>query len=64
MDWVESGGPPARKPVRTGFGSIVIDRMTRMTLGGTIDIDWREEGFGWHLTGPLARIAPKPMDNA
>ncbi len=26
LDWIESGGPPAKPPVRRGFGSVLIER--------------------------------------
>jgi hypothetical protein len=34
LHWTESGGPPAKKPRREGFGTSVIDRMIREQLKG------------------------------
>jgi PAS domain S-box-containing protein len=43
--WTESGGPPAKKPTRKGFGTSVIDRMIREQLNGELHLDWRPEGL-------------------
>lgn len=44
LDWVESGGPPANKPTRAGFGTSVIDRMIG-ELRGEVHRDWRVQGL-------------------
>jgi PAS domain S-box-containing protein len=62
MDWVERGGPPVVQVQRSGFGTIVMDRMTRMTLGGEVKIERAPEGLSWHLRCPLAKIAPTPLE--
>jgi PAS domain S-box-containing protein len=43
--WTESGGPPAKKPTREGFGTSVIERMIREQLNGELHLDWRPEGL-------------------
>jgi two-component sensor histidine kinase len=45
LRWTESGGPPAKKPTRQGFGTSVIERMIREQLKGEIHLDWRAEGL-------------------
>jgi PAS domain S-box-containing protein len=62
IDWTERGGPPVVPSERSGFGTVVIDRMTRMTLGGEVTIDRAPEGLSWHLQCPLAKIAPPPTE--
>lgn len=62
MDWIERGGPPAKRPERSGFGSVVLDRMTRMALGGTVTIDWSGQGFRWRLRCPLGKVSAKPLE--
>jgi PAS domain S-box-containing protein len=42
--WTEIGGPPVQPPKRKGFGSRVIERMTKQ-LKGKADFDWRPEGL-------------------
>jgi two-component sensor histidine kinase len=45
LHWIESGGPPAKKPTREGFGTSVIERMIREQLKGKMYLDWRAEGL-------------------
>lgn len=44
LRWIETGGPPARKPTRKGFGSRVIEQMIKQ-LPGKLRFDWRAEGL-------------------
>ena len=39
LRWTESGGPPAKKPTRQGFGTSVIERMIREQLKGEMHLD-------------------------
>jgi two-component sensor histidine kinase len=45
LHWTESGGPAAKKPTREGFGTSVIERMTREQLKGEMHLDWRAKGL-------------------
>ena len=45
LRWTETGGPPAKKPTREGFGTSVIKRMIREQLKGEMHLDWRAEGL-------------------
>ncbi len=47
MRWIESGGPPAKKPARSGFGISVIKRMVQEE--GEIHLDWRAEGLACEI---------------
>jgi PAS domain S-box-containing protein len=49
LHWTESGGPPARKPTRKGFGTSVIQRMIRRQLKGEMHLDWRAEGLACEI---------------
>jgi two-component sensor histidine kinase len=49
LRWIESGGPPTRKPTRKGFGTSVIQRMIRRQLKGEIRVDWRAEGLACEI---------------
>jgi len=47
--WTETGGPPAKKPTREGFGTTVIKRMIREQLKGEMHLDWRAEGLACEI---------------
>ena len=49
LRWTESGGPPAKKPTREGFGTSVIERMIREQLKGEMHLDWRAEGLACEI---------------
>ena len=49
LHWTESGGPPAIKPTRKGFGTSVIQRMIQQQLKGEMHLDWRAEGFACEI---------------
>ena len=49
ISWTERGGPPVSPPSRRGFGTQVISRIVRSSLGGSVDIAYHPEGLAWHL---------------
>jgi two-component sensor histidine kinase len=49
LHWTETGGPPAKKPAREGFGTHVIERMIREQLKGKMNLDWRAEGLACEI---------------
>jgi two-component sensor histidine kinase len=49
LRWTESGGPPAKKPNREGFGTSVIKRMIREQLKGEMNLNWRTEGLACEI---------------
>lgn len=68
LRWSERGGPPLDgAPVRRGFGSKLVERVTRAQLHGTVVFDWGAEGLDIALDLPLsaprapARAAAKVM---
>jgi len=49
--WTEQGGPrPDAAPLRTGFGSSLIEMMIERNLGGTVARDFRDTGLVVRLT--------------
>ncbi|MEX6508132.1 HWE histidine kinase domain-containing protein [Jiella sp. M17.18] len=54
--WRESGGPPVVPPKRSGFGTLVTQKMTARGLGGTVDMDYAPGGVVWTLTAPAETI--------
>ncbi|HJV43116.1 sensor histidine kinase [Caulobacter sp.] len=55
FEWRETGGPPAVKPQRRGFGSRLIERSITGELRGRIAFDYAEEGLMVRFDTPLAR---------
>ena len=55
MNWIERGGPPVRAPDKRGFGSTVIEQMTRHALDGEGRLDFDPGGVAWHVTCPAAK---------
>jgi two-component sensor histidine kinase len=47
LHWTESGGPPAMKPTRQGFGMSVITQMIGQE--GVIRLNWRPEGLACEI---------------
>jgi PAS domain S-box-containing protein len=52
IDWIERGGPPVSPPQRTGFGTLVLDRMVSSTVEGSVRLTYEPSGFEWRLTIP------------
>lgn len=40
LRWRESGGPPVKKPTRTGFGSRLIERSLARELAGEVNLSY------------------------
>ena len=57
--WRESGGPPVDKPVRSGFGTKVIDRIVRQQLDAEADITWQPTGLHLTISVPMRKLAPR-----
>ena len=56
--WRERGGPPVAKPVRTGFGTRLLERGVAGDLGGAVTLDFDLAGLECTISAPLARVAP------
>lgn len=57
LDWQETGGPPVSPPSRTGFGAVLLDRVTGSELGGTGKITYERTGVKAHLTAARSALA-------
>jgi len=57
VEWVESGGPPVRKPERQGFGTKLIQRGLAQQLGGEIKLDFLPAGIRCVITFPISTMA-------
>jgi two-component sensor histidine kinase len=61
IDWIERDGPALKPAERRGFGTVVLERMTRMALGGEVELKRSAEGLSWHLRCPIGKIEAKPF---
>jgi PAS domain S-box-containing protein len=57
LTWTESGGPPAKKPGRRGFGMNVIERSIADQLEGKVQFEWRDEGLRCTMRLPASSIS-------
>lgn len=65
LDWQETGGPPVVQPTRTGFGAVLLDRVTGRELGGGGKVSYEKSGVKVHLTAARAALAdPKTAEPA
>ena len=55
MSWREDGGPTVEQPPsRSGFGSLVIERMAAEALHGQVTLDYPREGVRWSIDADAA----------
>jgi two-component sensor histidine kinase len=52
LDWLERGGPSVIHPKEKGFGHVVIKKMIEQAVGGSVELDFAEEGLRWSLQAP------------
>jgi CheY-like chemotaxis protein len=57
LDWQETGGPAVSPPTRTGFGAVLLDRVTGRELGGVGKVTYEKSGVKVHLTAARAALA-------
>jgi PAS domain S-box-containing protein len=50
--WMETGGPVAQEPARTGFGTRIVEQMIAQQKG-QVRFDWRKEGLVCEITLPV-----------
>ena len=62
LAWTERGGPPVWPPERHGFGTTVIEKMAKATVGGEVNLDYAPSGLTWHLTCPAANAIEGAAD--
>jgi PAS domain S-box-containing protein len=52
--WQETGGPAAKPPAKTGFGTRIITSSIERQLSGKTEFDWRPEGLRCTISVPRA----------
>jgi len=56
IEWTEHGGTESAVPVKTGFGSRLIQRTVEGLLKGTIDYHWEPQGLHVIIRLPLSAL--------
>jgi PAS domain S-box-containing protein len=57
LRWREKDGPPVTPPLRTGFGSQVLERGLVLELEGTVHLDYPPGGLVCSVDIPMPRVA-------
>ena len=52
LRWMETGGPAAQEPTRTGFGTRIVEQMI-VQQKGQVRFDWRKDGLVCEITLPV-----------
>ncbi|MCV0368281.1 MULTISPECIES: PAS domain S-box protein [Filomicrobium] len=50
--WREHGGPPVKRPQRTGFGHVVVARVVGRALEADVSYEFAETGIIWSISIP------------
>ena len=62
MEWREIGGPPARQPEHTGFGTTLIRDVPRHNLNAEVELEYGPEGLRWSLTCDASVLTRSPAE--
>lgn len=54
--WTEEGGPAVQPPMRSGFGSLVIERNLSRTLDAEVTLTFAKEGVTCHIIIPASHV--------
>ena len=60
LTWTEQNGPSVTPPVRRGFGSTLLERVTGKELGGSASLEFLPQGLRAVLTADGSALAPSP----
>jgi two-component sensor histidine kinase len=58
ISWREQGGPRVKRPSRTGFGSLLLERTIQRDLAGNLSLDYRPDGLCCAMTVAIADQRP------
>ncbi|SEG51488.1 sensor histidine kinase [Bosea lathyri] len=56
LSWREINGPPVSVPLKTGFGSQLVQRGLAADFGGTVELSYDRDGVVCRLTAPMAHL--------
>jgi two-component sensor histidine kinase len=57
IQWQERGGPQVSPPTRAGFGTSVVRELVPYELGGSVEPEYRSDGFRCRLKIPARWLA-------
>jgi two-component sensor histidine kinase len=60
FQWDESGGPPAVAPRRSGFGTLLLTKITEQSIQGSVTREFSARGHRWTLDAPTDHVVPMP----
>ncbi|HEY5105413.1 MAG TPA: HWE histidine kinase domain-containing protein [Caulobacteraceae bacterium] len=60
LTWIERGGPPVTAPVRHGFGSTLLERVTGRELGGSVVVEYLPDGVRAAVRADASALADTP----
>jgi two-component sensor histidine kinase len=56
MSWRERGGPPVEATEESGFGRVLIERLTAEKLNATVLLTFESGGVTWTLDAAAADV--------
>ena len=56
IEWCETGGPQVRPPDKHGFGTLLIEQMTKRVFQGDLELDFRPEGLVCRMVLPTNKL--------
>ncbi|MBU4527082.1 MAG: PAS domain S-box protein [Hoeflea sp.] len=56
IEWLETGGPPVKPPLRKGFGTKLIEQVIKSTFRADVLLDYRPEGLVCRMVLPRAAV--------
>ena len=62
FDWRETDGPPVAKPLRKGFGLVILKTVVPAVFGGTAELLTLPSGACWNLEAPLRNVLAEEPD--
>ncbi|MEW6017560.1 MAG: HWE histidine kinase domain-containing protein [Pseudomonadota bacterium] len=60
LDWSETGGPVVTAPTQAGFGSTLLNQVTRRELHGATTLEFRPTGLRARLEAGAAALVSRP----
>jgi PAS domain S-box-containing protein len=64
MIWQERGGPPVNSAPTSGFGKVVIERLTAAGLNASSILSFEPDGVIWRLIAPLKDVLKPGISDA
>ena len=64
LTWRERNGPEVKAPQHSGFGQVVLQRMTGVPLGGLVEHEFYPSGVVWTLEVLAAAVLASKADDS